>query len=312
MFEDIKKMLPARVKATTGLLIEPHILERSKIAQKKPTSNEYQQDVTIHYQDTTILSADNSQYESIVDANLSENIIGENNQYDSVVDANLSENLIADSYQYDSLIDNNDTTITNAESYQQNVTIDAGLDEPTITTEIDLGIETYGQTAYEMIGFGIYAQNGNAIRTYFDKDNRRVTERIRVQLITEEKERMVTKFAVTASASGLGDPRGGYISDIQTYTETKLNIQPFSGSIVPTTQGNIIAVKPVNGYLPTHYRNTSDLTRGLENSFFKGSKNTASTTLDGAPPVEIFVSNPNTLTVNRTGRNTSEPILEVE
>jgi predicted small secreted protein len=312
MFEDIKKMLPARVKATTGLLIEPHILERSKIAQKKPTSDEYQQDVTIHYQDTTILSADNTQYESIVDANLSENIIGENNQYDSIVDANLSENLIADSYQYDSLINNNDTTITNAESYQQDVTIDAGLDEPTITTEIDLGIETYGQTAYETIGFGIYAQDGNAIRTYFDKDNRRVTERIRVQLITEEKERMVTKFAVTASANGLGDPRGGYISDIQTYTETKLNIQPFSGSIVPVIQGNIIAVKPVSGYLPTHYRNTSDLTKGLENSFFRGSKNTAATTLDGAPPVEIFVSNPNTLTVNRTGRNTSEPILEVE
>jgi hypothetical protein len=312
MFEDIKKMLPARVKATTGLLIEPHILERSKIAQKKPTSDEYQQDVTIHYQDTTILSADNTQYESLVDANLSENIIGENNQYDSVVDANLSENLIADSYQYDSLIDNNDTTITNAESYQKEVSIDAGLDEPTITTEINLGIETYGQTAYEMIGFGIYAENGNAIRTYFDKDNRRVTERIRVQLITEEKERMVTKFAVTASANGLGDPRGGYISDIQTYTETKLNIQPFSGSIVPVIQGNIIAVKPVSGYLPTHYRNTSDLTKGLENSFFRGSKNTAATTLDGAPPVEIFVSNPNTLTVNRTGRNTSEPILEVE
>jgi hypothetical protein len=312
MFEDIKKMLPARVKATTGLLIEPHILERSKIAQKKPTSDEYQQDVTIHYQDTTILTSENNQYESVVDADLSENLIAENNQYESVVDADLSENLIADSYQYDGLIDNNDTTITNAESYQQDVTIDAGLDEATITTEINLGIETYGQTAYEMIGFGIYAQDGNAIRTYFDKDNRRVTERIRVQLITEEKERIVTKFAVTASANGLGDPRGGYISDIQTYTETKLNIQPFSGSVVPTVKDNIIAVKPVNGYLPTHYRNTSDLTRGLENSFFKGSKNTAATTLDGTSPVETFVSNPNTLIVNRTGRNTSEPILEVE
>jgi hypothetical protein len=91
-----------------------------------------------------------------------------------------------------------------------------------------------------------------------------------------------------------------------------LNIQPFSGSNVPNVQGNIIAVVPVDGYLPTHYRNTSDLTRGLENSFFRGSKNTAATTLDGTPPVETFVSNPNTLTVNRTGRNTSEPILEVE
>ncbi len=312
MFEDIKKMLPARVKATTGLLIEPHILERSKIARKRPIGDDYQEEAIIHYEDTTIITSENNQYDALVNADLSENLIGENNQYDSVVDANLSENLIADSYQYDGLIDNNDTTITNAESYQQDVIIDAGLDEPTITTEIDLGIETYGQTAYEMIGFGIYAQNGNAIRTYFDKDNRRVTERIRVQLITEEKERIVTKFAVTASVNGLGDPRGGYISDIQTYNETKLNIQPFSGSTIPTIQGNIIAVKPVNGYLPTHYRNTSDLTRGLENSFFKGSKNTAATTLDGTSPVETFVSNPNTLTVNRTGRNTSEPILEVE
>jgi hypothetical protein len=312
MFEDIKKMLPARVKATTGLLIEPHILERSKIAQKKPTGIEYQQDVTIHYEDTTILTGENSQYEVTIDSDLSENLIGENNQYQSLIDANFSENLIADSYQYDGLIDNNDTTITNAESYQQEVNIDAGLDEPTITTEINLGTETYGQTEYETIGFGIYAQSGSAIRTYFDKDNRLIKERVRVQLITEEKERIVTRFAITASVTGLGDPRGGYISDIQTYTETKLNIQPFSGSVVPIIKNNIIAVKPVDGYLPTHYRNTSDLTRGLQNSFFKGSKNTAATTLDGSPPFETFVSNPNTLTVNKTGRNASEPILEVD
>ena len=318
MFEDIKKMLPARVKATTGLLIEPHILERSKIAQKEPIGDEYQQDVTIHYEDTTILTSENNQYDTLVNADLSENLIGENNQYDTLIDANLSENLIADSYQYDGLIENTDTTITNAESYQQEVIIDAGLDEPTITTEIDLGIETYGQTAYETIGFGIYAQNGNTIRTYFDKDNRRVKERSRVQLVTEQKERMVTKFAVTSSVSGLGDPRGGYVSAIQTYNETKLNIQPFINpktglpSIVPEVGGDIVAVKSVDGYLPTHYRNTSDLTRGLENSFFRGSKNTKATTLDGTEPVETFVSNPNTLTVNRTGRNNSEPILEVE
>ena len=311
MFEDIKKMLPARVKATTGLLIEPHILERSKIAQKDPTGEDYQKETVIHYNDTTILTADNSQYETIVNADLSENLTAENNQYESIVDANLSENLIADSYQYNSLINNNDTIITNAESYQQEVSIYAGLDEPTITTEINLGIETIGQTAYETIGFGIYAENGNAIRTYFDKDNRLIKERIRVQLITEENERIITKFAVTAS-NGQGDPRGGYVAGFQTYTETKLNIQPFSGSTIPTINGNIIAVKPVDGYLPTHYRNTSDLTRGLENSFFRGSKNTAATTLDGTSPIETFVSNPNTLTVNKTGRNTSEPILQVE
>jgi hypothetical protein len=312
MFEDIKKMLPARVKATTGLLIEPHILERSKIARKRPIGEEYQLDTEIKYSDTTLTTAENNQYESIIDANLSENLIGENNQYESLISTTDTQRTIAENYQYTaSYVYFDDTSLT-AENLQYEVSIDAKLEEPTITTEIDLGVETYGETAYETIGFGIYAQNGNTIRTYLDKDNRRVKERIRVQLITEEKERMITKFAVTASATGFGDPRGGYVSVIETYNQTYLNIQPFSGSTIPTVQNNIVAVVPVNGYLPTHYRNTSDLTRGLENSFFRGSKNTAATTLDGSSPIEIFVSNPNTLTVNRTGRNTSEPILEVE
>lgn len=312
MFEDIKKMLPARVKATTGLLIEPHILERSKIAQKDPTGDEYQKEAIIHYDDTTTLSSENNQMYSLISADISENIFGENNQYEAIVYTASLDSIIAENNQLDTSILDNTSPLTFADSYQYNVVVDAGLDLPTITTELELGIETVGQSTYETIGFGIYAQSGSAIRTYFDKDNKIVKERIRVQLITEQKERIVTKFAVTASINGLGDPRGGFISDIQRYTETTLNIQSFSGSVVPVVKGNIIEVKNVDGYLPTHYRNTNDLTRGLQNSFFRGSKNTAATTLDGTSPIETFVSNPNTLTVNRTGRNTSEPILEVE
>jgi hypothetical protein len=313
MFEDIKKMLPARVKATTGLLIEPHILERSKIAQKDPTGEDYQKDVTIHYNDTTILTADNNQYETIVNADLSENISGENNQYYAEIYTASLDTIIAENYQYDAQIYTASLENINAESYQREVSIDAGLDLPSITTEIDLGIETYGQTAYETIGFGIYAENGYAIRTYFDKDSRRIKERIKVDLVKEQKQRIVTKFAVTASINGLGDPRGGYVSDIQTYYETKLNIQPYSGSkVINAGTGSIVEVTPVDGYLPTHYRNTSDLTRGLQNSYFRGSKNTVATTLDGTSPIETFVSNPNTLVVNKTGRSTNEPILEVE
>jgi len=323
MFEDIKKMLPARVKATTGLLIEPHILERSKIARKRPTGDEYQEEVVIHYEDTTIMTSENNQYDSLVNADLSENLIGENNQYDVTIYTSSVDSIIANNYQYDGLIPTADTTLTNAENYQKEVVISAGLDTGSILTEIDIyDINTIvGQSDYENIGFGIYAQSGSAIRTYFDKDNRRVKERIRVQLVTEQKERIITKFAVTASANGLGDPRGGYVSDIQTYTETKLNIQPFSGSIPPTIGGNIIEVKNVSGYLPTHNKFTSDLTTGLKNSFYNGCRyksfvdkngRTIWNTIDGASPIETFVSNPNTLTVNRTGRNTAEPILEVE
>ena len=312
MFEDIKKMLPARVKATTGLLIEPHILERSKVAHKKPTGAEYQQEAEIHYGDTTILTGDNDQFETIVSADLSEDLIGENYQYEGEIFTSSIQNLIGENYQYVGEIFTASIQNLIGENYQYEVSANAGLDEPTFQTEIDVinGTQLVGQSKYEEIGFEIYATNGNTIRTYFNTDNKIVKERVRVNLVTEQKNREVLSYNI--KVNGKGDPRGGYYLSSSVYTETTLNIQPFSGSVIPEVKGKIIAVQPVNGYLPTHYRNTSDLTTGMMNSYFKGSKNTATTTLDGSSPIETFVSNPNTLTVNKTGRSTSEPILEVE
>ena len=312
MFEDIKKMLPARVKATTGLLIEPHILERSKISHKKPVAEDYQKDVTIHFSDTTILIADNAQMEVVVDSNLGENLSGENEQFETLITDTTIDQITADTYQYDSLINTNDNFVLESDEYQQYTTIDAGLGEPTIQTEIDLINSNIivGQTDYETIGFGIYSQSGSAIRTYYDANRNILKERIRVNLVTEQKRRDILKYKTTIN--GIGDPRNGYILTSSVYTETSLNIQPFSGSTPPIVSGNIIDVKPVSGYLRTHFKNTSDLTRGMENSFFKGSKNTAATTLDGSEPIETFTSNPNTLKVSKAGRDANEPILEVE
>jgi hypothetical protein len=312
MFEDIKKMLPARVKATTGLLIEPHILERSKVSHKKPTAEDYQKDATIHFSDTTTLTADNGQLEVIIDSNLGENLSGENGQFETLITDTTIDQITANNYQYDSLINTNDNFVLSSDSYQQYTNINAGLGEPTILTEIDLinSNIVVGQSDYETIGFGIYAESGSAIRTYYDTNRNIVKERIRVNLVTEQKSRDILKYKTTINGSG--DPRDGYILTSSVYTETSLNIQPFSGSTIPTVKGNIISVKPVSGYLSTHYRNTSDLTRGLENSFFKGSKNTAATTLDGSSPIETFTTNPNTLKVSKAGRDANEPILEVE
>jgi hypothetical protein len=312
LFEDIKKMLPARVKATSGLLIEPHILERSKIEESKPTGEQYQKESIINTTEHIITSAKNNQFESIIDTNLAKTLIGENNQYQVIIENGNITNTTAENYQYETPIYVNDEFSSSGESYQKEVNIDANLGDGTILTELDIfDINTIaGQSDLETIGFGIYAQSGSAIRTYFDKEGRRVKERIRVNLVTERKQRDIVKFKIVIN--GQGDPRGGMELTSSFYTETKLNIQPFSGSTVPTIGGNIIDVKPVSGYLKTHYKNTSDLTRGLENSFFRGSRNTAVTTLDGTPPVETFTTNPNTLRVNKAGRDASEPILEVE
>jgi hypothetical protein len=313
MFEDIKKMLPARVKASTGLLIEPHILERSKVQHKKPSGDEYQQDTNISYGDTTILTSENFQKEVTLDTTLEYRLSSENNQKETIIDANLSENLNAENYQYNGLYNYVDNTNIESDYYQKETNINAGLSDPTILTEIDIinSNVVVGQTDYETIGFGIYAEHGHAIRTYFNKEGRRVKERIKVDLVKEQKRRDIVKFKTVIG--GKGDPRDGMILTSSVYYETSLNIQPYSGSkVINPGTGSIVEVTPLHGYLPTHHRNTSDLTRGLENSYFRGSKNTAATTLDGTPPVETFTSNPNTLKVNKAGRDSSEPILEVD
>jgi hypothetical protein len=317
LFDDIKKMLPARVKATTGLLIEPHILERSKIEQTKPTGEDYQHESEIDTRKHTIAVAENNQHESIIDANLSENVFGENNQLETIITSASISKTTAENYQYTSLIDAENQIITNAESYQKDVTINAGLGEPTILSEIDIyDINTIaGQSDYETIGFSVYGQNGHSIRTYYDADGNLKKERVLINLVKEQKSRDILKYKIKIGDKG--DPRGGLILTSSVYFETKLNIQPYTGSTgnpntLPTIGGKIVAVTPLEGYLPTHYRNTNDLTRGLKNSYYLGSKNTAATTLDGAPPVETFATNPNTLRVNKAGRDASEPILEVE
>jgi hypothetical protein len=313
MFDDIKKMLPARVKATTGLLIEPHILERNKVSQKKPTGLYNYWESEIDTRTHTEVFFENIQKEVTLDANSNYELIGENNQYEANIVSSSLDKIEASNYQYDSLIDTNTETNLISEYYQKDVTIDAGVGDATILSEIDVyDINTIvGQSDYETIGFGIYAQNGHAIRTYFDKDGRRVKERIKADLVKERKVRDVVKFKV--KINGQGDPRGGVELTSSVYYETKLNIQPYSGSkVINAGTGSIVEVTPLGGYLPTHYRNTSDLTRGLQNSYYLGSKNTAATTLDGTDPVETFITNPNTLRVNKAGRDASEPILEVE
>ena len=73
----------------------------------------------------------------------------------------------------------------------------------------------------------------------------------------------------------------------------------------------VTLIELFNGYTTGHYRFTKDTTRGLENSYFNGSKQTSLTTLDGTPAVEVFATNPNTLKVTNSGRGSGEPILEV-
>ena len=98
---------------------------------------------------------------------------------------------------------------------------------------------------------------------------------------------------------------GPYYDAEVTSSRKVLNILEISAS--HTTGAEL-----VDGYLPQHRKYTTDLTRGLMNSYYLGCTQTSDTTTDGAEPVEVFVTNPNVLKVSKIGRDAAEPILEVD
>lgn len=168
------------------------------------------------------------------------------------------------------------------------------------------GGENFGLDTEFGSGFNIFSTNGVAQITYRDGFNQLRKERKNVYLIKERY--FVEIYAIV-------DPKETSLSKYDEYdwvqTEKhryKLILTDF-GDVAPTVSGNILEVTPVDGYLPNHYRYTNDLSAGMQNSFFRGAKNTSATTIDGGPVVEVFATNPNTLRVNESGRGSGEPIL---
>jgi len=312
MFDDIKKMLPARVKATTGLLIEPHFLERSKYTYTKPEGNEfYYEGETQH---SASISGQNNQYEAVVDANMSEQLFGENEQYETIINADYSEKIYGENVQYTSTIYANDEINLSGNYQNYETIISAKYELPTVTSQTDVESSNtlLSNTALQDVGFSVYCQNGSAIWNYYDANGTLIKERVLVNLVTERKTKTFDKYRVVNG--GIGDPRGGFVTTSSYYSETKLVIQEFTSSTAPTPPsvgGDILNVTAVTGYLPTHYKYVGDLTTGMQNSYYKGSKNTAETTLDGTSPIEIFVTNPNTIKVVGS-RDNNEPIIEVD
>jgi hypothetical protein len=159
-------------------------------------------------------------------------------------------------------------------------------------------------------GFGVFGSGSHSIRTYLDVFGNVIRDRVKIFQIKESYEVLVPQN-INPNDESLGRE---FVT--QTFTRNKVSILPFTGSNgleTPTPSGgNIVSATPLNGYFPSHYRNVGDLTTGLENSYFRGSKQTQLTTLDGGSPIVTFTTNPNTLRVSDTGRGSGEPILIVE
>jgi hypothetical protein len=321
LFEVLADLAPARAKVSKGLLIEPHYLERSKTKWKKLESERNDFDTSISINENNEINAESLAKDALLDAREAAIFDFEYDNLNGLVDAHDVYNLEGNNENYETEVDYNFYDLLEASAPFYNSEIQCPTGE-TLMAEIDsfkfeqIGME---KDSLSNLGFGLYAKNGVGIVHKYDEifGNEHLTgSRQNIYLV---KQQYVKNVPLQVS----GYPVNGYQPGDQVKYENvpvtnykyKVSIVPFSGSIADSSE--IVEVKALNGYFPTHYKYKNNLSEGLKRSFWKGSKqgldaNGVLTTPDGLPAVETFTTNPNVLRVAKTGRGSGEPILIVD
>ena len=305
LFVNIKQMLPARVKATTGLLIAPHFLERSKVKHTKPTAENTQLEGVISDTTITTLHSTFDTYEG--ELNLSESIdvlSGEYNTYEASILTEDVTTIAGEFNTYDAIIGNIVEDLVSATYDTYDGVIDSKLINPTILAQYDVfgGATIIGlDDKYSDYGFNTYFNNGYG-KYHYEENGSFKSKGVRAFLVTKQD----TIIIPSASIDGI------YTNVLTSSYHNELIIQDIGVSGSLASDPKIVGITTASGYLPSHYIYKGGKSIGLQNLFYKGSKQTANTTIDGKDAIETFITNPTVLRINKQGRNTSEPILEVD
>ena len=313
LFDVLEDLVPARAKVSKGLLIEPHYLERSKTKWKKPTSVKRDYDTILNVEEDVNVKGDNSQFEANVDGDTDTNLSYQYDNYDANVDGDTDVNLVSTNPQYDSIIDVEDDTnlVGNYPTYNSEIVVPDGSKADAFVIENTFQQIGMDPNSLSNAGFGLYAPTSatSSVDTIDIKGN--VTSSRK--LVFKTNEEYIERISVQTKgypATSNNEQVEYELQDVTKY-RSKVTILPI-GSTPPSVGNEITEVIPLNGYFPTHYRYKNNLSQGLKNSFFEGSKQTVNTTPDGLSPVETITTNPNILRVADTGRGSGEPILEVD
>jgi hypothetical protein len=316
LFEVLADLSPARTNISKGLLIEPHFLERSKVKWDKPESlrNDFETSIDTH--EDVFLIGDSIPKDAHINAEEVSSLSSEIDNYDTILDTQDVTTLEATNPNYDSTIDYDFNSIIESDyptlprTGSINIVVSSGA---TLTGDYINKFEQIGMDKHSLanIGYGLYAIRGNAIYKDYDGlfGNTEITGSRKSVFLVKETKSLKVKIQVSGYPTTTSGPVI-YETITTNYDKYAVSILPFSGSIAAV--GDITEVTAINGYLPTHYRFTNNLSEGMRRSFHNGSFQTATTTPDGLSPVETFSTNPNILRVAKTGRGSGEPILEVD
>ena len=313
LFDVLEDLVPARAKVSKGLLIEPHYLERSKTKWVKPTSEKRDYDTTLDIEKDVTLKGENNQFQANIDGESETNLSYQYDNYDANVDGDTDVNLVSTNPQYDSIIDVEDDTklVGNYPTYLSEIVVPDGssVDAMVDTTTFEqIGMD---ESSLANAGFGLYAPlSGTGSYSNIDIKGNLYSSRKLIFKTTEEYLERIKIQTKGYPATSNNEQVEYELQDV-TKTRSRITILPI-GARPPSVGNDVTEVIPLNGYFPTHYRYKNNLSQGMQNSFFEGSKQTVNTTPDGLSPVETITTNPNILRVADTGRGSGEPILEVD
>ncbi len=306
IFDTLKSLVPGRANVVSGLLIEPHFLERPKIVKHKPKAENELKQVEIDVNETTDINVIELQKSVEIDANDDTEVIVLDETKHAFIQADDDTDIWFKSEYYTSSIDYSDDTTIIFENELYQTGIDASMKAELqgwydSIKHIEVGTDP---NSVANAGFGVYGENGHVIRTYFDMDGNLQHVRQQMHKITEKYTVMIPENVNPRDPS-----MGTYKVPVEKH-RVFITTQKF-GDPKPTVHGNVIKVEPINGYFDSHYKFVGDLTTGLQRGFYDGSRQTSETTLDGGPAVQTFFTNPNIIKVNDTDRNSGTPILDV-
>jgi hypothetical protein len=166
--------------------------------------------------------------------------------------------------------------------------------------------------SYERIGASVQNERGTWVKgTTYSRDD----------VVVQENATGDAKFGNGIEFVCVA-PEGSIVSHMEPYLDTRnwkaasyrtLTVYDLRKAVVVDGKISLLptgsAATPAIGYMPSHYKFTRDMRRGIINHQWLGCLQTDSTTVDGKPAVEVTLSGDSILVVNKGG---TEPVQQTQ
>ena len=320
LFETLETLVPARAITSSGLLIEPHILERSKVEHKKPTAIDVLAKIkqpTINLRDTVKIRPQNIKRQD-TRVNLFDRFKFKTDarRINPGILRRFTPRFTFNRSQYNGILRSVGPTFVSSVDLQDGRITDT-LKIQQLLRQFDVrgGQSQIGIDPRNLRNglAGILARNGVANITRLDGNGRLIKERKQVWIVTEqytEKERQAIPGTGQKTADGKRWFKEPLYRLVDVTKTRKIVVFNEIGDPAPSGD-NILSAVAANsngGRLPGSNLGDKYGKRGFKSPSIQTSR----TTLDGRSPVETFCTNPNILKVSDTARGKGEPILEVD